>query len=499
MKRFNSLEESRCHKTGIGNPISSKTLPVFQVYYTIRASDIQNLLKEQNMNPIPNPGHNICLMTDSYKMTHWKMYPPDLEVVGSYLEARKGCEYKDTVFFGLQYLLKRYFEGKVVTEDKIEQADQFCKEHFGQDLFNRKGWEYILNVHGGKLPVDIHAVPEGNVIPENNVLLTISNTDEKVPWLTNHLETVLVQIWYGCTIATISREMKKMLKVALEKSGTVEKLPFMLHNFGYRGSTSIESAAIADAAHLVNFSGTDSICGIELVQKYYSPSGMVAFSVPAAEHSVISAWGEPKNEFDAFRHIMDQYSSGLVSVVSDTYDIINACQNFWAKTEFSHENQTVVVRPDSGDPKLMIPRCLDALSERGYLVNYKGYKVLPDNLRMIWGDGISRSSLPGIVEEVLKCGWSLDNLVFGSGGGLVQDCDRDIQRFAAKASWVKRDGQCYSVYKKPASDMTKASKAGRVKLFEKEGYLQDRIGERLRPSLEKSISSIFQEWSGLEE
>ena len=101
------------------------------------------------MNPIPNPGHNICMSTDSYKMTHYKMYPPGTEVVFSYLEARKGCEYKDTVFFGLQYLLKRYFDGKVVDKDKIEQADQFCQKHFGQNLFNREGWEYILDKYDG--------------------------------------------------------------------------------------------------------------------------------------------------------------------------------------------------------------------------------------------------------------------------------------------------------------------------------------------------------------
>ena len=421
------------------------------------------------MNPIPEPGHNICLMTDSYKQTHWKMYPPKTSVIGSYLEARTGCEYKDTVFFGLQYLLKRYFEGVVVNQDKIEQADQFCKQHFGQDLFNRKGWEYILNVHAGRLPVEIHAVPEGTPIPESNVLLTIHNTDENVPWLTNHLETVLVQLWYPCTIATISRELKKMLKAALEKSGSPEKIPFMLHNFGYRGSTSIESAGISDASHLVNFMGSDTISGSELLQKYYNTQ-MPAFSVPAAEHSTITSWGGPEYELEAFKHIIDQYPEGLVSVVSDSYNIINACENYWGKIEPPNENQVIVVRPDSGDPMLMVPRCLDALaSARGYTINSKGYKVLPDNIRMIQGDGIDRHSLPKLVDEIVAQGWSLDNIVFGSGGGLVQQCNRDTQRFAMKCSWIKRNDTCSPVQKKPVSDPTKNSKAGKLQLFERKG------------------------------
>ena len=198
-------------------------------------------------------GDNIILLTDSYKQTHPPMLPPGIKFLGSYFESRVGGEYDSAVFFGLQYILTKYFKGKVVTKDGIDEAEDFCKNHFGQDLFNKEGWEYILEKHSGRLPIDIYAVPEGSVVGQGNVLFTIENTDEKCAWLTNHLETLLVQLWYPCTVATISREQKKILKAALEKTGTPEKLPFMLHDFGYRGSTSVEAAGIGDAAHLVNF------------------------------------------------------------------------------------------------------------------------------------------------------------------------------------------------------------------------------------------------------
>ena len=321
------------------------------------------------------PGENIILATDSYKQTHWKMYPPKTQQVGSYLEARKGGEYKETVFFGLQYILERYFSGIRVTRRKIDEAEIFCKEHFGQDLFNKKGWEYILNNYAGKLPVEIEAVPEGTAVSESNVLLTITNTDPNCFWLVNHLETLLVQLWYPCTVATISREQKKILKDALELTGSIEKLPFMLHDFGYRGSTSVESASIGDAAHLVNFVGTDTIAGIEFLKEFYD-GGMTGFSVPAAEHSTITSWGEHAEE-ESYKHILDQYESGIVSVVSDSWNIYNACQNIWGGN-FAERiieeggKRTLVIRPDSGNPEEVIPNCLNILGGRfGYLTQQK--------------------------------------------------------------------------------------------------------------------------------
>ena len=259
--------------------------------------------------------NNIILQTDSYKLTHWKMYPPNTTKVHSYLEARTGAEYGDTVFFGLQYLIKRHLEGRKVSLSHVNEARKFSYDHFGKDLLNFQGWINVLRNHDGKLPVEIKAVPEGSVVPIGTPLMTIENTDPDCAWLTNHLETLLVQLWYPITVATISREMKKWINGYLEHTGDPAGLPFKLHDFGYRGSTSSESAAIGGAAHLTNFVGTDTLAGAAMLMEYYG-ADMPGFSVPAAEHSTITAWGRSA-EADAYRNILEQYPTGIVSVVSD--------------------------------------------------------------------------------------------------------------------------------------------------------------------------------------
>ena len=435
---------------------------------------------------------NIILMTDSYKATHWKMYPPKTSKAYSYLEARTGGEYPEVVFFGLQYLLQRYLEGVRVTRKNIDEANTFFLSHFGQNLFNKHGWEYIVDVHNGKLPVEIRAVPEGTTIPEGNVMLTIENTDPKCVWLTNHLETLLVQLWYPCTVATTSRQQKKMIVAALEKSGTPNLADLKLHDFGYRGSSSPESAAIGGAAHLIHFRGTDTLAACELAMKYYNAK-MPGISIPAAEHSTITTWGE-NAEGDAFQHALKVYPAGLISIVSDSWDIQRACK-LWGtelKNHVAQRDGTLVIRPDSGQPEKIVPDCLDILGEKfGYKTNDKGYKVLPDFLRLIQGDGISRHTLGRIIDAIIQRGWSLDNVAFGSGGGLLQCVNRDTQRFAMKCSYVVVDGKERDVCKTPTSDLTKSSKKGRLKLIKKEEYVDG--------STMKSYKTVSQSAHGQDE
>src|ERR1700745_868768 len=178
---------------------------------------------------------NFLLRTDSYKFTHWKQYPPNTTGIYSYLESRGGM-FPNTVFFGLQYYLKTYLEGPRFTRDDIAQADEFCRQHFGSDLFNRDGWTRLFKKHHGNLPVRIKAVPEGTVVPLQNVLVTIENTDPEFPWLTNYLETLLLKVWYPTTVATLSREIKKIIGGFLERTGDPSLLPFKLHDFGYCGA-----------------------------------------------------------------------------------------------------------------------------------------------------------------------------------------------------------------------------------------------------------------------
>ncbi|XP_073694569.1 nicotinamide phosphoribosyltransferase-like [Garra rufa] len=140
---------------------------------------------------------NFLLATDSYKVTHYKQYPPNTSKVYSYFECRekktdptklRKVKYDKTVFYGLQYILNRYLKGQVATREKIQEAKEVYREHFQDDVFNEKGWNYILEKYNGHLPIEIKAVPEGSVIPRGNVLFTVESTDPECYWLTNWVE-----------------------------------------------------------------------------------------------------------------------------------------------------------------------------------------------------------------------------------------------------------------------------------------------------------------------
>lgn len=416
---------------------------------------------------------NLLLLTDSYKVTHHRQYPPGTEVVYSYFESRGG-RFPEVVFFGLQYYLQRYFAGGVVTAAKIDAAARFCAAHFRRDdLFNRAGWEHVLRVHGGRLPVRIRAVAEGTPVPVRNALLTIENTDPACWWLPGHLETLLVQLWYGSTVATLSRAMKQLIGGYLERTGDPSLLEDKLHDFGFRGASSVESAAVGSAAHLVNFRGTDTIVGCLLAQRVYG-AGMAGFSIPAAEHSTLTAWGEA-HELDAFRHMLREFPSGPVSVVSDSYDVLRACRELWGgalRGEVLARAGTLVVRPDSGDPAATVLAVLETLGERfGTTTNAKGYRLLPPQVRVIQGDAIDYDEADRVLATLAARGWSADNVTFGMGGALLQKVHRDTQEFAFKCSSVTVGGVPRDVFKAPAGAAGKASKRGRLKLVRRGGVL----------------------------
>lgn len=301
---------------------------------------------------MPNFADNIITMTDSYKVSHSKQYPPNTKKIYSYMESRGGTEGSDeTTFFGLQYIIKRYLAGQVVTKEKIDKASKRFKLHFGSDdVFQRKNWEYILEKHNGRLPISIKAVPEGMTVPTHNVLMTIENTDPECFWLTNYLETLLQQIWAPLTVATYSRNCKMLILKYLRKTGDPSGIAFKLHDFGYRGVSSNETAAILGAAHLVNFMGTDTFAAVELIDEYYE-NEMAGFSIPASEHSTITSWGR-QNELDACKNMLEQYPSGLVACVSDSYNIYKCCEEIWGTAlhdKIINREGTLVVRPDCYD------------------------------------------------------------------------------------------------------------------------------------------------------
>ena len=251
-----------------------------------------------------------------------------------------------------------------------------------------------------------------------------------------------------------------------ETADNMDSLPFMLHDFGFRGATSVDSAGIGDAAHLVNFKGTDTLAGIEMVSRFYGCE-MAGFSIPAAEHSTITAWGKD-GEAEAFKNMLTKFPTGLVSIVSDSYDVFNACENVWGGALHdlvAKRDGRLVIRPDSGDPPEIVLQVLNILGKKfGTMENKKGYRLLPNFLRIIQGDGIDIVMLEKILER-MKCEkWSADNIVFGSGGGLLQKLNRDTQKCAFKCSWALVGGKEVNVFKDPITDHGKKSKKGRLSL-----------------------------------
>lgn len=411
---------------------------------------------------------NIILNADSYKYSHFKQYPPGTEYISSYIESRGGA-WDRTVFFGLQMFLKEYMLSPITEADVIE-AKEFLAPHGVP--FNTEGWLYIVSKHNGYLPVRIEAVPEGTVVDTHNVLLQIVNTDPMVPWITNFVETALLRaIWYPTTVATLSYHCRKAILESLERTSDTpaEQIDFKLHDFGARGVSSMESAAIGGVAHLVNFKGTDTVSGLVAAKVYYN-CDMAGFSIPAAEHSTITSWGGPNNEVEAFENMLDQFArpGALVAVVSDSYDIFRAAAELWGerlKDKLIASGATLVVRPDSGDPLTVPLQVVELLMEKfGYTVNRKGYKVLPACVRVIQGDGINENSIGQILANFEAAGVSTENIAFGMGGGLLQQVNRDTLKFAAKCSAAYVNGQWRDVYKDPVTDKGKQSKRGRLGL-----------------------------------
>jgi nicotinamide phosphoribosyltransferase len=412
---------------------------------------------------------NILLNTDSYKVSMFKQYPAGTTGVYSYIESRGG-RYDETVFFGLQAFIKEYLL-EPITQADIDIADEILTAH--GEPFNRVGWEYILRVHGGKLPVVIRAVPEGTVVPVKNVLATVENTDPECYWLTTYLETALLRaIWYPTTVATQSKKIKNIIKEFLELTGDPTTIDFKLHDFGARGVSSMESAGIGGAAHLVNFMGTDTITGILYAREYYG-AGIAGFSIPAMEHSTVTSWGRP-NEVQAYRNMLKQYGKPgqPVAFVSDSYDIFNAASKLWGtelKDEVIASGAVVVIRPDSGDPETVCLKLVQILHQKfGAVKNEKGFYVL-NNVRLIQGDGVNEQTIRMILGSFRAYGYSADNIAFGMGGALLQQLDRDTQRFAMKCSAAEINSEWVDVQKDPITDQGKKSKAGLVTLWTNKG------------------------------
>ena len=448
---------------------------------------------------------NLILLADAYKYSHHKLYLPGTEYIYSYLESRGG-KFDNTVFYGLQYYLKTYLQGIVFTKEKINEAEALLQEVFGRDdVFDRRRFEYIVHTHGGHLPVRIRAVPEGTVVPVRNVLMTIENTDPACFWLTNFLETLLMQVWYPCTVATLSREIKQIVKQyynATASTASFAGIDLVLNDFGFRGASSVESAGLGGSAHLVNFSGSDTLPASIFAKRYYGAQQAPGISIPATEHSIVTLLGE-KGEEAIFKHVLDTFPTGVIACVSDSYNIFRACEQYWGqdlKQQVLQREGTLVIRPDSGDPVRTLLQVFEILFKQfGFTTNEKGYKVLPPQVRVIQGDGISLSSIGNIYAALQQAGISAENLALGMGGALLQRVNRDTQEFALKCSYAMVNGKDIDVQKNPVEldaegqlrTSFKHSKAGRLKLVKENGEYRT-LTLQEAPALADQLETVFE-------
>jgi len=242
-------------------------------------------------------------------------------------------------------------------------------------------------------------------------------------------------------------------------------------DFGYRGCSSVESAGIGGCAHLVNFTSTDTLAALDVAHQYYGEE-VAGFSIPATEHSTMTSWGRD-GESAAVRSLLEKIPEGYLAIVSDSYDLFNMVEHILGeelKDKIESRKGCIVVRPDSGDPATMVLNTLNILGKKfGQKENSKGYKMLPSCISVIQGDGICYESIGSILSTMKENGWSADNVVFGSGGALLQRLDRDTQKCAYKCSYVVVDGEGRDVYKDPVTDPGKKSKRGRQVLIKKDG------------------------------
>ena len=404
--------------------------------------------------------YNPILNCDSYKHSHLKMYQKGTQFVNSYIEPRGG-RYNRALFFGLQIFLKKYLS-QPITKEHIDEAEEFMASH--GEPFAREDWEYILNKHNGYFPLSIQALPEGLVVDISNALVQVINTDEKCPWPTSFIETPLLRAtWYGTTVATISHIIRSIYMTYLQQTcdNPEANIDFALNDFGARGSSCYESSGIAGAAHLISFKGGDTIEGIRTAREFYNTNAMLGFSVPASEHSVTCQWGK-ENELKFFKFLLDQFGNGIISIVSDTYNHYSAIENLFPQLKSQIESMTgrLVVRPDSGNPVSVVSNTINILMAKfGYTTNQKGFKVLPNYLRVLQGDGINELTIRDILNELVMQGISVENVIFGMGGAL-HGPSRDTMQFAQKASACCIDGTWKDINKEPITDLAKKSKKG---------------------------------------
>lgn len=441
--------------------------------------------------------NSILYATDSYKVSHWLQFPAGMTESEYYIESRGGM-FDEFMMAGVAYITRVLEQS--ITMVEVEEAREFYAQHFGQDVFNYEGFKQIVEEFDGKLPVIIRAVDEGTLIPVKNPVMVV-RCAEGFGWLIGYLETMLLRaVWYPSTVATISFEARKAIHQAMVESCDLPDADayvvehFRLHDFGARGVSSAESAAIGGLAHLYNFWGTDTVEALVLARDLFDV-GMAGFSIPAREHSTTTCYLR-KGEYEAFMNSVRNFGGGLFAVVIDSYSTKAALNWLTTNEEFlrvlTEKGGTCVLRPDSGLPVDMVLMCHEAVARNvGYEYNSKGHKVLDKRFRIIQGDGVDINEIRRIINWVVYTHkFSMENFAFGMGGGLLQYCNRDTGKWAMKCSAMKINGVWRDVFKAPETDPTKTSKAGRLDTIFENGQYSTVVLEEGQDSHPLSVMKV---------
>jgi len=448
---------------------------------------------------------NPLLYTDGYKVDHRRQYPDKTTLVYSNWTPRKsrieGID--EVVFFGLQYFLKKYvieeFENNFFGKPKAEITKKYSRRINNYLGPNAVGIKHIEDLHDlGYLPIVFKALPEGVSVPIRVPMFTMYNTKPEFFWLTNYFETILsTTVWMPCNSATIAKQYRKILdKYALETSSVPEFVDWQGHDFSMRGMAGLEASLISAAGHLMSFTGSDTIPAVDFLEEYYnadSDKELVGGSVAATEHSVM-CMGTQGDELGTFRRLITEtYPNGVVSIVSDTWDLWEVLTNYLPtlKEDVLKRDGKVVIRPDSGDPVDIICGNPNGKSENekkgvvqllwdifGGTTNAKGYKELDSHIGAIYGDSITLTRATNICERLKESGFASTNVVLGVGSFTYQYNTRDTFGFAMKATYGEVDGEGREIFKDPITDDgTKKSAKGLIKITLENGkyVLNDQV------------------------
>ena len=457
---------------------------------------------------------NPLLLTDGYKVDHRRQYPTGTTLVYSNWTPRKSrlSGIDEVVLFGLQYFIKKYiledFENYFFKQPKEKVIAEYSRRINNYLGPNQVGTAHIEALHDlGYIPMVIKALPEGTSVPVRVPMFTIYNTLPDFFWLTNYFETLVSSvIWMPCTSATIAKQYRKVLdKYAASTSSIPEFVDWQGHDFSMRGMAGIEAATSSASGHLLSFTGTDTIPAIDLLEKYYnanSETELIGGSVSATEHSVM-CMGTLDDELGTFKRLIcDVYPKGIVSIVSDTWDLWKVLTEYLPKlkNEIANREGKVVIRPDSGDPVDIIcgnPNGKNINEQKGVIellwdtfggtTNAKGYKELIPQIGAIYGDSITIDRATQICERLKQKGFASTNVVLGIGSYTYQYNTRDTFGFAMKATYGEVNGQGREIFKDPITDdgtkksakglMKIAAENGTYKLIDQVNWAEEKTGE----------------------